>query len=340
MADLNKVFLMGRLTFDPELRRTPSGTAVTELRLATNRSWTGQGRRAQGRDAVHRRDRLGPPGRDLLPVPQEGEPVHVEGSLKMDTWDDKTTGEKRSKIKVAGRPRPVPRPPRRRRAAAAAAADDEYAAPPATPPRRAGPPSPGGRATARPGAATARPGAGAADAAGPAAEPDAERRRYPVLIRSDRDRSARPEPAERRTSTFATPVPRSECCIMAKMTDKKPAKAKPKAKAKATTKAKAAAAPRQGRRPSSRPGRPPAGRRAPAEPSDAGQERPHAGPADPRRPPLRPARRPRQGPPRLRPQLPAAPGPGHVRDPAQPADRREAPPAAPRARRGPPRRPR
>ena len=42
MADLNKVFLMGRLTFDPELRQTPSGTAVTDLRLATNRSWTGQ----------------------------------------------------------------------------------------------------------------------------------------------------------------------------------------------------------------------------------------------------------------------------------------------------------
>ena len=42
MADLNKVFLMGRLTFDPELRRTPSGTAVTELRLATTRIWSGR----------------------------------------------------------------------------------------------------------------------------------------------------------------------------------------------------------------------------------------------------------------------------------------------------------
>lgn len=41
MADLNKVFLMGRLTFDPELRRT-TGTAVTELRLATTRSWAGR----------------------------------------------------------------------------------------------------------------------------------------------------------------------------------------------------------------------------------------------------------------------------------------------------------
>ena len=42
MPDLNKVFLMGRLTFDPELRRIPSGTAVTELRMATSRSWTGR----------------------------------------------------------------------------------------------------------------------------------------------------------------------------------------------------------------------------------------------------------------------------------------------------------
>ncbi len=42
MPDLNKVFLMGNLTFDPELRRTPGGTAVTELRMATNRSWTGR----------------------------------------------------------------------------------------------------------------------------------------------------------------------------------------------------------------------------------------------------------------------------------------------------------
>ena len=39
MPDLNRVQLMGRLTFDPELRRIPSGTAVTELRMAVNRSW-------------------------------------------------------------------------------------------------------------------------------------------------------------------------------------------------------------------------------------------------------------------------------------------------------------
>ena len=67
MPDLNKVFLMGRLTFDPELRRTPTGTAVTELRLATNRSWAGRdGERRE--ELAHRWEALfglgGESGRD------------------------------------------------------------------------------------------------------------------------------------------------------------------------------------------------------------------------------------------------------------------------------------
>src|SRR5580698_3816672 len=100
MADLNKVFLMGRLTFDPELRRTPTGTAVTELRLATTRSWS-------GRDGERREETLfidvtvwDRQAENCCQFLRKGRSVHVEGSLKMDTWDDKTTGEKRSKIKV------------------------------------------------------------------------------------------------------------------------------------------------------------------------------------------------------------------------------------------------
>jgi len=100
MADLNKVFLMGRLTFDPELRRTPSGTAVTELRLATTRSW-------QGRDGERREETLfvdvtvwDRQAENCCQFLRKGSSIHVEGSLKMDTWDDKTTGEKRSKIRV------------------------------------------------------------------------------------------------------------------------------------------------------------------------------------------------------------------------------------------------
>jgi single-strand DNA-binding protein len=100
MADLNKVYLMGRLTFDPELRRTPSGTAVAELRLATSRSWT-------GRDGERKEETLyidvtvwDRQAETCCQYLKKGSGVHVEGSLKMDTWDDKTTGEKRSKVKV------------------------------------------------------------------------------------------------------------------------------------------------------------------------------------------------------------------------------------------------
>jgi len=100
MADLNKVFLMGRLTFDPELRRTTSGTAVTELRLATTRTW-------QGRDGERREETLfvdvtvwDRQAENCCQYLRKGSGIHVEGSLKMDTWDDKNTGEKRSKIRV------------------------------------------------------------------------------------------------------------------------------------------------------------------------------------------------------------------------------------------------
>src|SRR4051794_32215886 len=100
MADLNRVYLMGRLTFDPELRRTPSGTAVAELRLATSRSWT-------GRDGERKEETLfidvtvwDRQAETCCQYLKKGSGVHVEGSLKMDTWDDKTTGEKRSKVKV------------------------------------------------------------------------------------------------------------------------------------------------------------------------------------------------------------------------------------------------
>ena len=100
MADLNKVFLMGRLTFDPELRRTPSGSAVTELRLATSRSWA-------GRDGERKEETLfidvtvwDRQAETCCQYLKKGRAVHVEGYLKMDSWEDKNTGEKRSKVKV------------------------------------------------------------------------------------------------------------------------------------------------------------------------------------------------------------------------------------------------
>jgi single-strand DNA-binding protein len=100
MAQLNKVFLMGNLTFDPELRRTANGIAVTDLRLATNRSFMGKdGERREEVTYVDVTvwDRQAETCCQYL---KKGRPVHVEGYLKMDSWDDKTTGEKRTKLKV------------------------------------------------------------------------------------------------------------------------------------------------------------------------------------------------------------------------------------------------
>lgn len=100
MPDLNRVQLMGRLTFDPELRRIPSGTAVAELRMAVNRSW-------QGRDGERREEVLyidvtvwDRQAETCCQNLRKGSLIFVEGSLKMDQWEDKTTGDKRSKVRV------------------------------------------------------------------------------------------------------------------------------------------------------------------------------------------------------------------------------------------------
>src|SRR3954471_1470253 len=149
MADLNRVFLMGRLTFDPELRYTPSGSAVTDLRMATSRTWTGkEGDRKEETLYIDVTvwDRQAETCCQYL---KKGSQIHIEGSLKMDTWDDKTTGEKRSKIKVlAERVQFLDR--RGDSGAGGPASDQEYtAAPPRdVPPRRS--PAPARKSPAPP----------------------------------------------------------------------------------------------------------------------------------------------------------------------------------------------
>ena len=109
MADLNKVFLMGRLTFDPELRRTPSGTAVTELRMATTRSWS-------GRDGERREETLfidvtvwDRQAETCCQYLKKGSSIHVEGYLKMDSLGRQEHGREAVEDPGAGRARAVPR---------------------------------------------------------------------------------------------------------------------------------------------------------------------------------------------------------------------------------------
>ncbi len=100
MADLNRVFLIGRLTQDPELRSTPGGAHVSDLRLATSRKYT-------TKDGERREEKLfidvtvwNRQAENCAQYLKKGRQIHVEGYLKMDSWDDRNTGEKRTKIKV------------------------------------------------------------------------------------------------------------------------------------------------------------------------------------------------------------------------------------------------
>ncbi len=101
MPSLNKVMLMGNLTRDPELKYTPKGAAVVDLSLAVNRRFkVGE----ETRDEVTYVDVtfFGKAGEVISQYCQKGKPLFVEGRLQLDTWDDKATGQKRSKLRVIG----------------------------------------------------------------------------------------------------------------------------------------------------------------------------------------------------------------------------------------------
>lgn len=100
MASLNKVYLIGNLTRDPDLRGTPSGSSVCTIGLAVNRRYTVNG---QERDETVFIDvevwgkTADACGRNL----SRGSSVMIEGRLKLDQWEDRNGGGKRSKLAVA-----------------------------------------------------------------------------------------------------------------------------------------------------------------------------------------------------------------------------------------------
>ncbi len=100
MASFNKVILMGNLTRDPELRYTPKGTAVAKLGLAVNRSWRNADGQQQDETTFVDVDAFGKQAETLGQYMQKGRPILVEGRLKLDQWEDKNTGQNRSKLGV------------------------------------------------------------------------------------------------------------------------------------------------------------------------------------------------------------------------------------------------
>lgn len=100
MASLNKVMLIGNLTRDPEIKYTPKGTAIADIGLAVNRNYTTES--GEKREEVTFIDVTlwGRTAEIVGEYCKKGRPLFIEGRLQLDTWDDKQTGQKRSKLKV------------------------------------------------------------------------------------------------------------------------------------------------------------------------------------------------------------------------------------------------
>ena len=100
MASYNKVFLMGNLTRDPQVKHLPSHMVVAEFGLAVNRRY----RTATGEDkeevAFVDCTAFGRQAETISQYCTKGKPIFVEGRLKFDTWDDKQGNGKRSKLTV------------------------------------------------------------------------------------------------------------------------------------------------------------------------------------------------------------------------------------------------
>ena len=99
-GSVNRVFLMGNITRDIELKHTPSDQSVATIGLAVNRVY--KTREGENREETTFVD-CEAWGRTAEVMSQylcKGRPVFIEGRLKLDQWDDKETGNKRSKLKV------------------------------------------------------------------------------------------------------------------------------------------------------------------------------------------------------------------------------------------------
>lgn len=100
MANLNKVMLIGNLTRDPEIKHTPKGTAVAAFALAVNRNFTTESGEKREEVTFVDLEAYGRVAEIIGEYAKKGKPLFVEGRLKLDTWDDKETGKKRSRMKV------------------------------------------------------------------------------------------------------------------------------------------------------------------------------------------------------------------------------------------------
>jgi single-strand DNA-binding protein len=100
MADLNKVMLIGRLTRDPQLKFLPSQSQVCDFGMAVGRKYKTQAGEEREETTFVDCTLFGKGAEIFNQYTAKGKQVYIEGRLKLDEWDDKTTGQKRSRLTV------------------------------------------------------------------------------------------------------------------------------------------------------------------------------------------------------------------------------------------------
>ena len=102
MANLNKVMLIGNVTRDPEVKFTPKGSAVADLGLAVNRTYTNQAGEKTEEVTYIDVELWGRLAEIAGEYAKKGRSIFIEGRLRLDSWEDKQSGQKRNRLKVVG----------------------------------------------------------------------------------------------------------------------------------------------------------------------------------------------------------------------------------------------
>ncbi len=98
--NLNNVVLAGHLTRDPELKQIGADRVVANTGLAINRRWKDAAGQQHEEATFVEIEAWGRTAELVGQYLKKGSPAYIEGRLKLDSWDDKESGQKRTKMKV------------------------------------------------------------------------------------------------------------------------------------------------------------------------------------------------------------------------------------------------
>jgi single-strand DNA-binding protein len=97
---MNIVIIKGNLTRDPEMRYTPKGTAIASFGIAVNEVWKNEAGEKMEKVHFFDIDCWGRMAENVAQYFYKGKPILVTGKLQLNSWDDKETGQKKSKVKI------------------------------------------------------------------------------------------------------------------------------------------------------------------------------------------------------------------------------------------------